>query len=194
MVKWLLGSLVVVEVTKENGIQREINTFKNLLFGSTVIWERWCLHSSVFTDTNMHTQRWLTLFFFFSFFWKETSSDYVYGRAEGSSRDYKKPPRTCLPLWWSSVLLPGNLWRSIMKIIQGSEMAFSLKLQCSLNTEQKFLKWENTLVSVRFYLKTSYNPLFLSNITLEPSSFCQILHQVILARHPSFCHILPKTP
>ena len=157
---------MVVEVTKENGIQREKkNTFKNLLFGSTIIWESWCLHASVFTDTNTHTQRWLTLFFFLLFlFWEQTSSEYVSGCAEGSSCDYKKPPRTCLPLWWSSVLLPGNLWRSIMKITQGSEMTFSLNLQCPLNTEQKFLKPENTLVSVRFYLKPP-----------TPPSFCQIL-------------------
>ena len=68
MVKWLLGSLVVVEVTKENGIQREINTFKNLLFGSTVIWERWCLHSSVFTDTDIHTEMIDSFLFLFLFF------------------------------------------------------------------------------------------------------------------------------
>lgn len=43
-------------------------------------------------------------------------------------------------------------------------MTFSLNLQCPLNTEQKFIKPENTLVSVRFYLKPPTTP-----------SFCQIL-------------------
>ena len=93
-------------------------------------------------------------------------------------------------------------------------MTFSLNLQCPLNTEQKFLKPENTLVSVRFYLKPPttpsfcqilpWNPLVSLKVYIRSSQVDYPLSVTFYLKCPRsirftsedhrFCHILPQNP
>ena len=119
-------------------------------------------------------------------FWEQTSSEYVSGCARVFLRLQEASQNM------SSIMMelcPAS--RKPLKVLHENhpEIRDGLFIKFAMPTKYwtKFLKPENTLVSVRFYLKPPTTP-----------SFCQILPQTpsflsdFTSELPTFCQILPR--